>query len=116
MTLIIQCRRQAKKGILDKKKSRIRETPTLSTNADSRSDTNLKRKRLSFFFLSLPAAVAAPAAKGLLGQIFYYFFLPPLLLRSEFYNLANHFFYRSLSLVCLNKFSLVRCMITLKLI
>ena len=27
------------------KKSRIRETPTLSTNADSRTDTNLKRLR-----------------------------------------------------------------------
>ena len=26
-----------------KKKSRIRETPTLSTDADSRTDTNLKR-------------------------------------------------------------------------
>ena len=38
------------------KKSRIQETPTLLTDADSRTDTNLKRKRLSFFFLSLPAA------------------------------------------------------------
>ena len=28
-----------------KKKSRIRETPTLSTDADSRTDTNLKRLR-----------------------------------------------------------------------
>ena len=27
------------------KKSRIRETPTLSTDADSRADTNLKRLR-----------------------------------------------------------------------
>ena len=27
------------------KKSRIRETPTLSTNADSRTDTNLKKLR-----------------------------------------------------------------------
>ena len=27
------------------KKSRIRETPTLSTDADSRTDTNLKRLR-----------------------------------------------------------------------
>ena len=34
-----------------KKKSRIRETPTLSTDADSRTDTNLKRLRdLSIFF------------------------------------------------------------------
>ena len=30
---------------LVKKKSRIRETPTLSTDADSRTDTNLKRLR-----------------------------------------------------------------------
>ena len=29
----------------NKKKSRIRETPTLSTDADSRTDTNLKRLR-----------------------------------------------------------------------
>ena len=35
-------------------KSRIRETPTLSTDADSRTDTNLKRKRLGFFFYSSP--------------------------------------------------------------
>ena len=28
-----------------KEKSRIRETPSLSTDADSRTDTNLKRKR-----------------------------------------------------------------------
>ena len=35
-----------------KEKSCIRETPTLSTNADSRIDTNLKRLRdLSDFFL-----------------------------------------------------------------
>ena len=40
------------------KKSRIRETPTLSTDADSRTDTNLKRSRdLSkyiyiFFYIS----------------------------------------------------------------
>ena len=32
------------------KKSRIRETPTLSTDADSRTDTNLKRLR-DFFIL-----------------------------------------------------------------
>ena len=33
------------------KKSRIRETPTLSTDADSRTDTNLKRlSDLSHFF------------------------------------------------------------------
>ena len=31
--------------ILKKKKSRIRETPTLSTDADSRTITNLKRLR-----------------------------------------------------------------------
>ena len=44
------------------KKSRVRETPTLSTDADSRTDTNLMRKRLRFFFfLSLPAAVAQRA-------------------------------------------------------
>ena len=30
---------------LSKIKSRIRETPTISTNADSRTDTNLKRLR-----------------------------------------------------------------------
>ena len=30
---------------IQKKKSRIRETPTLSTDADSRTDTNLKRLR-----------------------------------------------------------------------
>ena len=30
---------------IPKKKSRIRETPTLSTNADRRTDTNLKRLR-----------------------------------------------------------------------
>ena len=36
------------------KKSRIRETPTLSTDADNRTDTNLKRLHdLSFFFKSL---------------------------------------------------------------
>ena len=28
---------------MQQQKSRIRETPTLSTNADSRTDTNLKR-------------------------------------------------------------------------
>ena len=33
----------------DNKKSRIRETPTLSTDADSRTNTNLKR--LVYFFL-----------------------------------------------------------------
>ena len=33
----------SKQNIL--KKSRIRETPTLSTDADSRTDTNLKRLR-----------------------------------------------------------------------
>ena len=34
------------------KKSRIRETPTLSTDADSRTDTNMKRLRdLSYFFI-----------------------------------------------------------------
>jgi hypothetical protein len=49
-------------------KSRIRETPTLSTDAASRTNTNLKRKRLSFFFLSLPAAVGAAFGKGLLGK------------------------------------------------
>ena len=32
------------------KKSRIRETPTLSTDADSRTDTNLKRLRDFIFF------------------------------------------------------------------
>ena len=32
------------------KKSRIRETPTLSTDADSRTDTNLKRLHDFFFF------------------------------------------------------------------
>ena len=38
---------------VDIKKSRIRGTPTLSTDADSRTDTNLKRLRdLSNFFLS----------------------------------------------------------------
>ena len=37
--------------VLIKKKSRIRETPTLSSDADSRTDTNLKRLRdLSIFF------------------------------------------------------------------
>ena len=30
---------------INQKKSRIRETPTLSTDADSRTDTNLKRLR-----------------------------------------------------------------------
>ena len=51
-----------------KKKSRIRETTTLSTVADSRTDTILKRKRLikKKKKLSLPAAVAA--GKGLLGK------------------------------------------------
>ena len=35
------------------KKSRVRETPTLSTNADSRTNTNLKRLRdLSHYFFS----------------------------------------------------------------
>ena len=34
---------------IKKEKSRIRETPTLSTDADSRTDTNMKRLRdLSF--------------------------------------------------------------------
>ena len=33
-----------------KKKSRIRETPTLSTDADSRTDTNLKRLHDLFNF------------------------------------------------------------------
>ena len=33
------------KILQEKKKSRIRETPTLSTDADSRTDTNLKRLR-----------------------------------------------------------------------
>ena len=46
-----------------KKKSRTPETPTLSTDADSRTDTNLKRKCLSFFFLSLLAA------KGFLPRV-----------------------------------------------
>ena len=31
--------------IFNMEKSRIRETPTLSTDADSRTDTNLKRLR-----------------------------------------------------------------------
>ena len=31
--------------MISKKKSRIRETPTLSTDADNRTDTNLKRLR-----------------------------------------------------------------------
>ena len=60
-------------GIKHKKKSRIRKTPTFSTDADSRTKTNLKRLcDLSFFFFfffyppPLPAAVAA--AKGLLGN------------------------------------------------
>ena len=39
---------------MDEKKSRIRDTPTLSSDADSRTNTNLKRKRvlckLLFFF------------------------------------------------------------------
>ena len=34
-----------------RKKSRIRETPTLSTNADSRTNTNLKRLRDFFLIL-----------------------------------------------------------------
>ena len=34
------------------RKSRIRETPTLSTNADSRTDTNLKRSLDLSFFLN----------------------------------------------------------------
>ena len=35
-----------------KKKSRIRETPTLSTDADSRTNTNLKRLVYLFIFFS----------------------------------------------------------------
>ena len=42
------------------KKSRIRETPTLSTDADSRTDTNLKRLR-EFFFLFLGGGGVQPA-------------------------------------------------------
>ena len=38
--------------VIIKKKYRIRETPTLSTDADNRTDTNLKRLHdLSFFFI-----------------------------------------------------------------
>ena len=36
--------------LMFKQKSRMRETPTLSTDADSRTDTNLKRLRDFFFF------------------------------------------------------------------
>ena len=52
-------------------KFRIRETPTLSTYADSRTNSNLKRlydisKQINPPPSFLPAAVAA--AKGLLGK------------------------------------------------
>ena len=41
-------------------KSRIRETPTLSPNADSRTNTNLKRLRdLSFFIFFSPDRLRA---------------------------------------------------------
>ena len=47
--------RHAEASISSIKKSRIRETPTLLTDADSRTDTNLKRLRdlyvyILFFF------------------------------------------------------------------
>ena len=47
-----------------KKKSRIRETPTLSTDADSRTDTNLKRVIdffFFFFFFFFPQIGKAPS-------------------------------------------------------
>ena len=37
--------REGQRIRINSKKSRIRETPTLSTDADSRTDTNLKRLR-----------------------------------------------------------------------
>ena len=40
------------------KKSRILETPTLSTDADSRTDTNLKRLRDYFFYFIFEREVA----------------------------------------------------------
>ena len=40
------CLRRANITILHIKKSRIRETPTLSTDADRRTDKNLKRKEI----------------------------------------------------------------------
>ena len=62
------------KGHQHTKKSRIRETPTLSTNANSRTDTNLKRLRdLSSLFFncgqkiwgeSPPPPTPSPLAPG----------------------------------------------------
>ena len=54
------------------KKSRIRETPTLSTDADSRTNTNLKRFRdLSIYIFFLLLQYVA------LLNMFFVLFFPP---------------------------------------
>ena len=50
------------------KKSRIRETPTLSTDVDSRTDTNLKRKLLIFFFFIPSRCRRRRRRQGAIGQ------------------------------------------------
>ena len=57
-----------------KKKSRIRVTKHLSTDADS---STAAKKLLSIFFKFLPAAIAADAAKGLLRRKKMRMFPPP---------------------------------------
>ena len=50
------------------KKSRIRETPTLSTNMDSRTNTNLERLRdlyIYIFFISPPPAPPTESTRNI---------------------------------------------------
>ena len=66
-----QLNRECLKPLVEKEKSRIRETPTLLTNADSKTNKNLKRfSDLSIFFFYFLQYVA------LLNMFFVFVFRP----------------------------------------